>query len=444
MLYHGAMKDLLHKIAYFFVVAVIGMLLPDQLLAPNAPGYDLLQKLTGIGQPPATFATATPWEFALLIILPLVISGILIFSFDIRYHASDPPQQTADTPEQTARTASRAPILRLCIYLVWCALAVVVPTTRFALPLILWEAGKDARTGRPYAYLPALFLFAGAKPLLWLLSGFAVWIEWLIYFALRAEQRYDQAWIKGLHANFQAEQDRIHQRSRLEQARQLAIVDERDRISHALHDSVGHGLSSAIIQCQAARVINKDERLAPALEQLQNTLDRGMTEIREIIHREQRSALDLDTRIHGLLEGLGDRRSVYENHILESPPTPIKYQILSVVREGITNFLKHSNGDQLRIELKDNSRFWMIHIEDNGHPGKHPPSLRPDPHSKKGRSIAHISNRPILPVTDGLGLVSMKESVSRLGGHVNHGFDTGGGGFILHVILPKEGSTTAP
>lgn len=44
----------------------------------------------------------------------------------------------------------------------------------------------------------------------------------------------------------------------------------------------------------------------------------------------------------------------------------IKYDILAIIKEGITNCAKHSNANRLKITLLEQPKFYSISLKDNG------------------------------------------------------------------------------
>lgn len=80
----------------------------------------------------------------------------------------------------------------------------------------------------------------------------------------------------------------------------IAILTERNRIARELHDSIGHTLSSSILQVEALKIL-PDSATKIGLNQLQETLNNGMDDIRNSIHNLHRESFDLRSRIENLL-----------------------------------------------------------------------------------------------------------------------------------------------
>jgi signal transduction histidine kinase len=75
----------------------------------------------------------------------------------------------------------------------------------------------------------------------------------------------------------------------------IAVLTERNRIARELHDSIGHGISSSILQVEALKTIS-DKNMMEGLNLLQKTLDNGMSDIRNSIHNLYKESLDLENK----------------------------------------------------------------------------------------------------------------------------------------------------
>lgn len=158
--------------------------------------------------------------------------------------------------------------------------------------------------------------------------------------------------------------------------RQLAVQDERERISRELHDgviqslfSIGMGLESArgLLPPDATRA---DERLAAATD----GLDGAIRELRAAIFR---------LRPHGgselgLAGGLAELAREYEANALLRPeldvpmrvaalvPAAVVPDALAIVREALSNVARHANAATVRISAELGDRHVRVTIADDG------------------------------------------------------------------------------
>ncbi|WP_277441148.1 sensor histidine kinase [Streptomyces sp. SPB162] len=146
-----------------------------------------------------------------------------------------------------------------------------------------------------------------------------------------------------------------------------AVAEERMRFSRDLHDLLGHTLSVIVVKSEAAR------RLAPrdmdaALTQVADIEAVGrqaLTEIREAVtgYREGSLATELD-RARSALSASDIEVVVRES----GPPLPPQAEALLgwVVREGVTNVVRHSGASSCEIELRSAGGKARLTITDNG------------------------------------------------------------------------------
>lgn len=193
---------------------------------------------------------------------------------------------------------------------------------------------------------------------------------------------------------------------------QIAILTERNRIARELHDSIGHAISSSILQVEALKVISNENPVLSGLNTLQNTLSNGMGDIRKSIHNLYSESLDLESQIEKLCTEIPNIDTEIIYNLEEDLNYNLKFDILSIVKEAITNCIKHSNATKLKITLLSQPSFYSIIIKDNG--------------SNFDDNIHLNSN--------GMGLISMEDIARKHKGFLNYKFEDG---FQLHLTLMK-------
>lgn len=204
-----------------------------------------------------------------------------------------------------------------------------------------------------------------------------------------------------------------------EKNRHLARLDERNRISRSLHDVTGHTLSSALLQVGALEVINKDPALTEPLAKLHETLDWGMTGIRNALHDLYSDAFDLETELRQTLS----RAERFDTKLFCADttelPLQMKLDLLSIAREAVTNAIKYSNGDRLEIRLSIQSDIIGLNVHDNG------------------RCAPEESGSLPEEAFGGIGLRGIRELTERYRGHLNINRSPEDG-FTLHVVFFRE------
>lgn len=193
---------------------------------------------------------------------------------------------------------------------------------------------------------------------------------------------------------------------------QIAILTERNRIARELHDSIGHAISSSILQVEAIKIIADEKNVITNLNTLQKTLTSGMEDIRKSIHNLYSESLDLKFQIEKLCDEIPNIDTEIIYSLEDDLDYNLKFDILSIIKEAITNCIKHSNATKLKITLLNQPKFYSIIIRDNG----------------------NIFDRNVNLSSKGMGLISMEDIARKYNGFLNYKFDEG---FIVHLSLMK-------
>ncbi len=154
----------------------------------------------------------------------------------------------------------------------------------------------------------------------------------------------------------------------LEQDQQihLATLNERNRIAREIHDNVGHMLSRGILLLGAIKTMNSDENIKPQLEMLANTLDESMEKMRSSVHDLHDDSIDLNKNFDDIIKELSNFKVSTELDFENNLPKEVKFSLIGILKEGVTNIIKHSNGDSVSIILHQNRSFCTLSISDNG------------------------------------------------------------------------------
>lgn len=190
----------------------------------------------------------------------------------------------------------------------------------------------------------------------------------------------------------------------------IAIKDERNRISRRLHDSIGHTLTSALLQIKAIKIINKDKELNDKIDTLFKTLDVGLTEIRKELYNIKNDSSDIKLELEKLLRNTKLNYKIYIDD--EDMSLMMRLDLLSILKECITNTLKHGNADFIEMKVSSQKKFYSISVKDNS-------SIVPRPNNTH----------------KGIGLISMMEIAKKYNGSFYSNFDNG---FYIKLIFFKE------
>ncbi|HTY32165.1 GAF domain-containing sensor histidine kinase [Mycobacterium sp.] len=155
-------------------------------------------------------------------------------------------------------------------------------------------------------------------------------------------------------------------------ARQLTIIAERERIAHDLHDHVIQRLFAAGMDLQGtlarARSPEVAERLNRTLDDLQTIIE----EIRSTIFQ-LKSPLgkdgDFRQRIQQVVADLTENREIVTTMRLHGPMTAVAGGLAehaeAVAAEAVSNVLRHSGASRLTVEVEVADMF-VLDVTDNG------------------------------------------------------------------------------
>lgn len=193
----------------------------------------------------------------------------------------------------------------------------------------------------------------------------------------------------------------------------LAMLKERNRIAREIHDNVGHLLTRSILQVGALQILTSEPTQSDQLEQLIQTLNQAMTSIRSSVHDLHDQSVSLEPAIRECLRTLSPSFQVQLEYDLSDAEltSPIKHCLLGIVKESSSNIAKHSNGNAVRVVLREHPAFYQLIVTDNGTGAK-------------------------LIRETGIGMATMKERAESVGGLIR--FTASATGFRVFLSIPKR------
>lgn len=194
-----------------------------------------------------------------------------------------------------------------------------------------------------------------------------------------------------------------------------ATLKERNRIAREIHDNVGHMITRSILQVGAIGVINTDEKLKAPIADLKSTLDTAMDSMRKSVHDLYDESVDLRQALAKLKPTDSAFAFSLEYDCEDDVPRDVKYAFIAIAKEAVNNAVKHSNGDEIRIIVREHPAFYQLEINDNGT-------------SADERRLSGETG-------DGIGIKNIKERVAAIGGTMRIKADDG---FMIFVTLMKK------
>ncbi|NLB42856.1 MAG: sensor histidine kinase [Clostridiales bacterium] len=190
----------------------------------------------------------------------------------------------------------------------------------------------------------------------------------------------------------------------------LATITERNRIARDIHDNVGHLLSRSILQVGALLAINKDKNTIDNLTLVKDTLSEAMDSIRASVHDLHEDAVDLQNEIQKLVDSFTFCSISFYYDVDENVDKNIKYCFIAVVKESLSNVMKHSNASEVSVTIVEHPAIYPLIIKDNGTKG------------------SYDRNK-------GIGIQNIEDRVNALDGNMHISTENG---FRIFISIPKR------
>lgn len=203
--------------------------------------------------------------------------------------------------------------------------------------------------------------------------------------------------------------------------KELSVLKERNRISREIHDSVGHSLSTIIIQLGAIEKIAKEdgETASQLAANLREFAKNGLEEIRKALRelkpkeiKEYETILALENLIKDFskLTGIDVKLTFTKSKWnLDEKSSLVLYK---AVQEFLSNSARHGKATKINIYIYFSEDELIVTMKDNG-----------------------IGTDEIKP---GLGLTSPTERIKEIGGSLSYESKKNNG-FFMRIVLKSGG-----
>jgi nitrate/nitrite-specific signal transduction histidine kinase len=194
-----------------------------------------------------------------------------------------------------------------------------------------------------------------------------------------------------------------------EQAQQLAVMEERQRLARDLHDSVTQALFGVTMYAEAAiRLLSSGDsngsKVVDHLRELQATAQEALREMRLLIFELRPPVLEEEGLVAALQARLDtvETRSGLEVELEvegggERLPHEIEAGLYRIAQEALNNVLKHAEAHRITVCLRQDERSVTLEVADDG--------------AGFDQAIARRQR--------GLGLPGMEERARELGGRLS-------------------------
>ena len=157
------------------------------------------------------------------------------------------------------------------------------------------------------------------------------------------------------------------------QAQELAVVEERQRLSRELHDSVSQALYSIALGTRTAlALLGPDSQAREPAEFVLAQAERGLADMRALIFELRPEALEQSGLVVALgrqAETLRARYGLSVEVILEAEPDvslQVKEALYRIGQEALHNTVKHARARHVRLSLFPEREQLVLAIEDDG------------------------------------------------------------------------------
>lgn len=300
--------------------------------------------------------------------------------------------------------------------LIW---VLLLPPVAYAVFLLRWRGIATVSGGMMAVFVASACRWNEPSATVYAAVAFSFAILFTIVFALLAVySERSRSQVQILAAELAAANDRLREYAM--QAEELAAARERNRIAREIHDSLGHYLTVANVQLNAAKALWPDQpdRAWEAIGKAQSLTREGLQDVRRSVASLRSSPLENST-LPEAVQHFAEKATTTDSVTtvaIRGQPRPLTPQAeLSLYRaaqEGLTNARRHATATQIRMTLDYTiGDVVMLSVADDG------------------RGVAEES------VRTGFGLLGLRERAQLLGGRF--GIETRpGAGFTLHFEVP--------
>ena len=209
-----------------------------------------------------------------------------------------------------------------------------------------------------------------------------------------------------------------------EQHERIAVLEDRQRLAHELHDSVTQSLYGVTMYSEAAaRLLDADQadKAKGLMHDLQKAALEALREMRLLVFELRPPVLQkkgLAAALQARLAAVEGRAGVKAELLTAGPislPGNIEKALYGIAKESLNNILKHAEATRISVELRQSESSAYLEISDNG----------------LGFDTAVARQR------GGLGLLGLEERAAAIGGLLfidSHP----GSGTLIRVEVPLK------
>jgi signal transduction histidine kinase len=158
------------------------------------------------------------------------------------------------------------------------------------------------------------------------------------------------------------------------QAMGYAALTERTRLARDIHDGFGHQMTSLIVQLQALKLMIPLDPAGAAdnVDEILKVARKGMDEVRLAVKEWSDDEKGMGpVALKGLVSQIEANSTVRIQYQEIGPisewPVACSVVLYRIMQEALTNILKHSDAEQVSIEVKEENEHVKLLITDDGY-----------------------------------------------------------------------------
>ncbi|MGL5417615.1 MAG: sensor histidine kinase [Clostridium sp.] len=203
---------------------------------------------------------------------------------------------------------------------------------------------------------------------------------------------------------------------------ELTLLKERNRISREIHDSVGHSLSTAMIQLNAMEALLEKEGnpVSVMARNLRGFINESLQDVRKAVR-------EIKPENYNVYEGIFRIQNIFKTFekmtgvVVEDFISNVEWELSSdqitnlyrITQESLSNSLKHGKATKVKVIMNFTKDEFILSFKDNG----------------RGCKVIEKT---------GVGLKGIEERVREMNGTFEASSKEGEG-FFLKIVIPREG-----
>ncbi|MFC5648172.1 sensor histidine kinase [Paenibacillus solisilvae] len=312
-------------------------------------------------------------------------------------------------------------IVLIIIFLIVCSIS-ESPYFILLLPLSSYEMASFYEERQRFVILPLMIPLLFMPPSMMVFYAFIAVLSFFNFMLIRrymARMNKQEDQIERMRSSQQQLSRKLNENHEFIRTSEYMVkLEERNRLAQEIHDGIGHSMTGALIQMEAAkRLLTEDPDAAAQL--LQNAIGiskEGIEEIRLTLKNMKPPVEQLGfSRLKAAVDNFGVQSGLLTTVVHEGNMeiiTPIQWKIIHEnIIESLTNAAKYANASSVHVEVRVLNRFIKAVVSDNG--------------------------QGAAKIVKGLGLIGMEERTAAVNGTV---IADGDQGFIVTTLIPYGGT----